>query len=304
MRFLASLIACSLISGFASVSEAAECPVGFAAMQRLDLLPVFLPNGTQTKQFITYDPAGENNSGYFKRYEANGEHVFFDEIGPGFLCRQQMNVFSKYTPFPSEKVRIRYYFDDEAKPRIDMTFAEFFGKGDKYHAPFTPPLAYFDNVKWANGPGAYAILYYPFTFQKRLKITAYHPAGMKFYPATWFQYTYLKYPPGTPVETWKGKEVDSPAVRAQFEHRGEDPKGPIAGQTHRRSLSLARRDEDRPRPVRPRGDHGPSPPHGALVTRHVLPHPTAYHLGRTGDPLRRSAAEFVLRHWRRHHRRQ
>ena len=144
-------------------------------------MPVFLPNGTQTKQFITYDPAGENNSGYFKRYEENGEYVFFDEIGPGFLCRQQMNVFSKYTKFPSEKVRIRYYFDDEAKPRIDMTFAEFFGKGGKYKAPFTPPLAYFDNRQVGQRAGAFAILYYPFPFQKRLKITAYHPAGMKYY---------------------------------------------------------------------------------------------------------------------------
>lgn len=239
MRFLAGLIVCSLICGSAAAAQAAECPVGFDAMQRLDLLPVFLPNGTQTKQFITYDPAGENYSGYFKRYESNGEYVFFDEIGPGFLCRQQMNVFSKYTPFPSKEVRIRYYFDDEAKPRIDMPFAEFFGKGDKYKAPFTPPLAYFDNVKWANGPGAYAILYYPLPFQKRLKITAFHPAGMKFYPATWFQYTYLKYPPGTPVETWKGKGVDSPAVRAQFDRLGEDPKRPIEAQTHARSLSLA-----------------------------------------------------------------
>jgi hypothetical protein len=239
MRFLAGLIVCSLMIGTVVAAGAAECPVGFDAMQRLDLLPVFLPNGTQTKQFITYDPAGGNRTGFFKRYEANGEYVFFDEIGPGFLCRQQMNVFSKYTKFPSEEVRIRYYFDDEAKPRIDMTFAEFFGKGGRYKAPFTPPLAYFDNLKWSEGPGAYAILYYPLPFQKRLKITAYHPAGMKYYDATWFQYTYLKYPPGTPVETWKGKEVDSPAVRAQFERRGEDPKGPIDAKSYSRQFSLA-----------------------------------------------------------------
>jgi len=49
-------------------------PVGFEAMQHVELLPVFLPNGTQTKQFITYDPAGENRSGFFKRYEENGEY--------------------------------------------------------------------------------------------------------------------------------------------------------------------------------------------------------------------------------------
>ncbi|MGA2259189.1 MAG: hypothetical protein ABSG53_31335, partial [Thermoguttaceae bacterium] len=139
-------------------SQAADPPLayGFDAMEHAELLPFFLPNGTQTRQFITYDPAGKNQSGFFNRYEENGEYVFFDEIGPGCLYRQQMNVFSKYTKFPSERVRIRYYFDDEPKPRIDMTFAEFFGKGGKYSQPFTPPLAYFDQRYWASGPGAYA----------------------------------------------------------------------------------------------------------------------------------------------------
>ena len=140
-----------------------------------------------------------------------------------------MNVFSRITTFPSDEVRIRYNFDNEPKPRIDMTFAEFFGKSGKYRSPFAPPLAYFDTLglQWKEGPGSFAIMYYPFVFNKRLKITAYHPAGMKHYDATWFQYTYLKYPPGTSVETWKGKEVDSPAVRTQFERLGEDPKPPV-----------------------------------------------------------------------------
>jgi len=55
--------ACMLMAVLTLGAEAAECPTGFDAMQRLELLPVFLPNGTQTKQFITYDPAGENKSG-------------------------------------------------------------------------------------------------------------------------------------------------------------------------------------------------------------------------------------------------
>ena len=70
--------------------------------------------------------------------------MFFDEIGPGCLYRQQMNVFFAWSKFPNDKARIRLYFDDEPKPRIDMTFAQFFGKDGKYTAPFTPPLAYFD----------------------------------------------------------------------------------------------------------------------------------------------------------------
>src|ERR1017187_3552816 len=125
----------------------APLPYGLEAMERSDLLPYLPANGTQTKQFITYDTSARNNSSAlnFKRYEENGEWVFFDEFGPGCLYRQQMNVFfTAYTQFPNEKAHIRLYFDDEPKPRIDMTFAEFFGKDGKYCAPFTPPLAYFD----------------------------------------------------------------------------------------------------------------------------------------------------------------
>jgi hypothetical protein len=140
-------------------------------------------------------------------YEENGEYVFFDEIGPGCLYRQQMNVFTTLTKFSSDTTRIRCCFDDEAKPRIDMTFAEFFGQGGKYTPPFSPPLAYFDTLglQWNLGPGRFANMYYPLPFSKRLKITAYNPGGLKWYEATWFQYTYLKYPPGTPVETWQGR---------------------------------------------------------------------------------------------------
>jgi len=240
-RVTASAVAVVCVTSlFCVPSRAADPPLayGFDAMEHPELLPLFLPNGTQTKQFITYDPAGKNQSGFFNRYEENGEYVFFDEIGPGCLYRQQMNVFSKYTKFPSGRVRIRYYFDDEPQPRIDMPFADFFGKGGKYAPPFTPPLAYFDQREWAAGPGAYAVLYYPLPFQKRLKITAYDPEGMKWYEATWFQYTYLKYPPGTNLATWKGREVDSPRVRARWEHCGEDPKGPIAGKIEKSTVSV------------------------------------------------------------------
>lgn len=213
---------------------------GFQAMEHPELLPYFLPNGTQTRQFITYDPAGLNRSGFFMRYEDHGEFVFFDEFGPGCLYRQQMNVFSKWTQFPNEEVRIRYYFDDDPRPRIDLTFAEFFGKGGKYSPPFTPPLASFDlqGSQWSGGPGAFAVLYYPLSFQKRLKITAYHPAGMKYYEASWFQYTYLKYPPGAPVRTWPGATTDSPATRSQWERLGEDPKGKLAGAVTRTTNSI------------------------------------------------------------------
>ena len=70
----------------------------------------------------------------------------------------------------------------------------------------------------------YANLYYPFPFQKRLKITASVEGGMQPFPASWYQYTYVKFPSGTVVKTWPGPQVDSPAVRQIWENMGQDPK--------------------------------------------------------------------------------
>jgi hypothetical protein len=210
-------------------------PIGWPAFERLDLLPLLPPNGTQTKQFISYDTSGGNGRGfrYFKRYEQNGEWVFFDEIGPGCLYRLQMNVFC-HLSHPADEAHIRFRFDDEAEPRIDMTFAEFFGKHHKYVAPFTPPLAYFDMIgtQYTKG-GGFAILYHPFSFQKRLRISAWHPKGLHSWGDTWYQFTYLKYPSGTEVRTWPGRDSDSAAVRTQWENNGADPL-PVA---NRRALS-------------------------------------------------------------------
>jgi hypothetical protein len=161
---------------------------------------------------------------HFRRYAENGEYVFFDEIGPGCLYRQQANVFSSRTDFPSDDVRIRMYFDDESQPRLDMTFAEFFGKGGSYTAPFAPPLAFFATSSIAGITDPFANTYYPFPFEKRLKITAYRPGGLPEYaPSVWYQYTYQKYPSGTPVESWAGPQVDSETARALLSHAGEDP---------------------------------------------------------------------------------
>ena len=149
-----------------AANDPIEYPIGWPALERLDLLPLFPPNGTQTKQFISYDTSGGNKWGFhhFKRYEEDGEWVFFDEIGPGCLYRLQMNVFRHLT-HPADQAHIRFRFDDETAPRIDITFSEFFGKHHKYIEPFTPPLAYFDMIGTDHTRGGgFANLYYPFTF--------------------------------------------------------------------------------------------------------------------------------------------
>ena len=260
-RVLAAALLClTCLSGTGSQAADPQFAYGFDAMEHPELLPFFLPNGTQTKQFITYDPAGKNRVGFFKRYEDDGEYVFFDEIGPGCLYRQQMNVFSKFTQFPNEKVRIRYYFDDEPKPRIDMTFAEFFGKGGKYSPPFHPAAGLFRPARIAMERRAWGVrrALLSASFQKRLKVAAYQPGGMKFYEASWFQYTYLKYPPGTNVATWKGARgrfAAAPRSVGALRRGPERERRRNGHEDHdlhsRRWKSARRRSEGKPAPSAP-----------------------------------------------------
>lgn len=223
-----------------AVDAPIDFPVGLPALERMELLPLLPPNGTQTKQFISYDTSGGNGRGFhnFKRYVQDGEWVFFDEMGPGCLYRLQMNVF-RHLQHAADQAHIRFRFEDEKEPRIDMTFAEFFGKGDKYPAPFTPPLAYFDMIgtPYTKG-GGFAILYHPFSFQKRLRISAWHPEGLQAWDDTWYQFTYLKFPSSTPVATWAGRSTDSESWRAQWNNLGHDPKPVTRATSLKKSVAL------------------------------------------------------------------
>lgn len=176
---------------------------GFQTMEHPELLPYWLPDGTQVRQFISYDPSGGNSTSYFgtwRRYvDSNNETVIFDEYGPGCLYRQQMNIWHSGI---SGSARIKYYFDDEATPRLNMTMDAFFGYNQQYTAPFNAPLTYFDNQPGCCFSSAnFAICYYPFPFQRRLKITIDRTADAG---ACWFQYTYLRYPTASEVRPGAG----------------------------------------------------------------------------------------------------
>lgn len=224
MYVVARLVLAALLAVPVAAGAAEEILYGLAAMEQVHLLPLLPPNGTQTKQFASYDTSGGNFDGgldRFRRYDDDGEYVFFDEIGPGCLYRQQMNIFSLPAFFPSEDVNIRMYFDDETTPRLDMSFAEFFGLGGEYTAPFTPPFSFYAaGIRFI--PDPFANSYYPFPFAKRLKITAALPPGFSYEgDYLWYQYTYQKFPAGTPVESWAGRATDSAAVRDSLNRVGE-----------------------------------------------------------------------------------
>ncbi len=227
-------------NGFSQAKSVPKIKFGFEAMQDIGQLPLLLPNGTQTRQPLSYDPTGGNWDHHFmaaftKYVDAaplpdgsmTNEYVIFDEYGPGCLYRQQMNAWLDRSGIPNGWVpigeldqprahaNIRYYFDDEDLPRIDLHLKDLFSTKTR---PFDEPLGFIDPAR------IFADLYYPFPFQKRLKITM-RPNSATFtnMDVKWYQYTSLAYPADFKVETWAGNSVDSPAVRNQWTKCGENP---------------------------------------------------------------------------------
>jgi hypothetical protein len=213
---------------------------GFEAMQNVTQLPLLFPNGTLTRQPLAYDAIGQNWDHHFlaafTQYvdsilQPDGkivkEYVIFDEYGPGVLYRQQMNAWFDRSKIPNGWVawgeadqpradaNIRYYFDDEKEPRIDMHLKDFFGSK---RAPFTEPLAFVDSGY------LFANLYYPFAFKKRLKVTL-RPNAKSFeeMDTKWYQYTSLSFPSDYELDTWKGIGENGNEVINQWNKTGENP---------------------------------------------------------------------------------
>ena len=152
---------------------------------KIDTLP-FLRTGVQTHQFCSYDRAGDNYDWeYFPLYmDTNGECVIFDAMGPGCLYRHHMNIWHGLPIYKG--VHIRYYFDDEPKPRIDMDISTFFSTNNPLGI-FQPPLAW-------DGKDRFRIFYHPMYFKKRLKVAlSSEPGG-----------------PGTVLEPWTGDSRKHP----------------------------------------------------------------------------------------------
>jgi hypothetical protein len=206
---------------------------------QIEDLPL-LRSGIQTHQFCTYDRAGDNYDwDYFVLYtEPDGEVVLFDATGPGCLYRHQMNLWFSWGPYKSDVkgVNIRYYFDDEEKPRIDMDVSTFFSEKN--------PLGIFRDPLAVNGGGDFRIMYCPMPFQKRLKITlSREPGGPAKGPTPWmgrfdqvparrdhwchFTYHTFSEDPGTP--SWTPGQVSKTLAELWDSKKlGQDPK-PTAG---------------------------------------------------------------------------
>jgi hypothetical protein len=196
---------------------------GLQSMEHVETLPFLYENGTRTRQFDAYDPSGGNMDGSFTnsytRYiDKNGEYVIFDASGPGCLYRQQFNIWCMGLFMGAEKAHIKFYFDQEEKPRIDLGVNDLFSGNV---SPFLKPYTHFDSSA-KDGRPLYANLYYPLSFKKGLKITTTDNFNklleganldVRTYNAAWYQYTYITFPTDSGVKSWN-KDVPDDAYRS------------------------------------------------------------------------------------------
>jgi hypothetical protein len=180
-------------------------PVGVNALLNLYNLPQLDPYA-QTYQVSSHDRSDGNHDYDNPLYGEKQGQVLFDEFGPGTIYR----IWMTHTPFkPFEEIgNLQFYFDDEATPRINLPVDDFFsGKS----APFLTPLV--GNA--ANSSGGY-FSYVPVTYAKRLVIVATGRSG-------YYQITYQRYAPQTPVNSFTGREDYSQLLKI-FSNPGVDPK--------------------------------------------------------------------------------
>jgi hypothetical protein len=159
----------------------AEVGPGIEDLYRLDRLPAF-KDSLRIGSVSSYDRTGGNDDGFsgkysFVRQEPEGV-VIADLQGPGV-------IFRLWTPTPSDDV-MEFFFDGEARPRIEVKFRELFlGQ----HPTFPRPLVGF-------GAGGY-YSYVPLPFAKSCVIRVRAPK-IQFY-----QVNYALYAPGTPIATFQ-----------------------------------------------------------------------------------------------------
>lgn len=145
---------------------------------RLDTIPSAI--------ITSYDPSGGNNDfNHFIRKGPPGWVVLADLKGPGYISRFWM------TGAENGEHRLRFLFDNERTPRLDITLGEFCGG----KVPFLPPLANHENYCWYS--------YVPIPYARRLLVMAqeggYKPDG---WPRLFYQINYSSLPRGMSVQTF------------------------------------------------------------------------------------------------------
>lgn len=244
-KLLAGLLMIFSVGSFAQkkVEKLSNSVVtGFEQMAKIQRLPLLYPEGTKKNRMISYDASGGNGFGllintFTKYVDENGDVVIFDACGPGCLYRQQMNIWTNNgIGNISNTIRIKYYFDDEKTPRLNAPVLDFF-KGE--YAPVEKPFGFREIKQFGD-------VYYPFAFNKRLKITLSDTVITRLLKenndrsCNWYQFDYLTYPQDCKVKTWQNK-VDpyEEITKQQWLNLGKDPKTTEGNIVEEKKISIA-----------------------------------------------------------------
>ena len=145
---------------------------------RLDTPPTYL--------ISSYDRKGGNND--YNQFEAKGPPgwvVLADLKGPGYVSRFW------FTGAKTGKHLLRFYFDGETTPSMEVSLKDWFGGTE----PITSPLAAYENYCWYS--------YLPIPYKEQLVIMAQEggtePGG---WPRLFYQVNFSRSPPGTSVESF------------------------------------------------------------------------------------------------------
>jgi hypothetical protein len=188
--------------------DAAETPTRdlswfLQRMRSVDHLPEL--EASHTAMSSTWDRAGGNADGAdFKRIEKDGRNILLDVDGPGCIHR----MFTGMLLPEMSDTRLQIFFDNSAKPAIDMPVLKFFDDND---GPLPYPLVFFKSY-----PGTL----FPIPYAKHCRVQLVNPAfgTSKWNPAAWgnyWQVTYTTYPRETKIETlqWPPSNAEREEMR-------------------------------------------------------------------------------------------
>jgi hypothetical protein len=174
------------------------------APMTLDQLPL-LPRNVSVHEFSSHNKQGVNGDSEWCLYkDEKGDFVAFDAVGPGCV----RSIWQ--TCFPTDQV-IKFYFDGETEPRYVMPTVDFYrGK----HPDFPSPLNSYEKLGYFLEDSYAGNCFTPIPFAKSLKIA--------FQGSCTFNHFFCeRYPYGTPVTTFNGKEDRSYLLKA-FAQKGEE----------------------------------------------------------------------------------
>jgi len=208
------IVALLSIVAIAAAPNPTAPPGTFAEM--LDLRSVCRLKPWRTLQASGYDRGGGYyDSGNFLRIEANSHFVLMEADGPGCIDRMW---FTYKSQIGGEPYDLLIFLDDKSRPVIRIDLDEIFSGR---RPPFVAPLAGLcGNMKY---PGRYS--YVPIGFTQYCKVVLTPRAAKEQYqyrtnsfgkeiPHIYYQITYRKFAPGTPVKrfAWKLSETESNAL--------------------------------------------------------------------------------------------